>query len=265
FHIMSIELMPWLLKECGGHAPDRAKIKRILTGPEEGGLQARIDGLIKEGVPAHVLEGKDEDAVEKIAEKAARMENKWRPPVNFPYDAIVIDESSKVKEHNTNRFRALRLMARRVKYMLLLTGTPAANGMTDLWAQMFLIDFGERLGQNITAFRDRWCKENHNGHGYHVQKDFVSVIEGLIADRVFTLREEDYAELPPRMYNTIHLEFDPVTLKKYQKFERTYVLELGDETELKVNNGAAITTKLQQLANGVVYRTDELGDKEEHF
>src|SRR5690606_34238378 len=121
------------------------------------------------------------------------------------------------------------------------------------------------LGQNITAFRDRWCKENHNGHGYHVQKDFVSVIEGLIADRVFTLREEDYAELPPRMYNTIHLEFDPVTLKKYQKFERTYVLELGDDTELKVNNGAAITTKLQQLANGVVYRTDELGDKEEHF
>lgn len=274
FHIMSLELLPWLLKEFGGHAPDRAKIKRILAGPSpvEGETEAqylkrRVAALIQEGVPAHVFVGKDTDPdkVEKIAEKAARLENKWRPPTHFPYDAIVIDESSKVKEHNTNRFRALRLMARRVKYMLLLTGTPAANGMTDLWAQMFLIDFGQRLGQNITAFRNRWCKENYNGHGYHVQKDFIDVIEGLIADVVFTLREEDYADLPPRMYNTINLEFDPVTLKKYQKFERTYVLELADEKELTVNNGAAITTKLQQLANGVVYRTDELGDKEEHF
>ena len=273
FHIMSIEMMPWLLKEMGGHAPDRAKIKRILGGnfePIEGESEAdriarRVRGLIAEGVPASVLEGKDEDGVEKIAERAAKMENKWRPPTRFPYDAIVIDESSKVKEHNTNRFRALRLMSRHVQYMLLLTGTPAANGMTDLWAQLFLIDFGERLGQNITAFRDRWCKENYNGHGYHVQKDFVGLIEERISDVVFTLREEDYANLPPRMYNTINLEFDPVTAEKYKKFERTYVLELAEEKQLTVNNGAAITTKLQQLSNGVVYKTDELGGKEEHF
>lgn len=268
FHIMSIEMMPWLLKEMGGHAPDRAKIKRILGGnfePIEGESEAdrlarRVQGLIAEGVPAHVLEGKDEDGVEKIAERAAKMENKWRPPTHFPYDAIVIDESSKVKEHNTNRFRALRLMARRVQYMLLLTGTPAANGMTDLWAQLFLIDFGERLGQNITAFRDRWCKENYNGHGYHVQKHAVDIIEQRISDVVFTLHEDDYAELPPRMYNTIKLEFDDKTEKKYRDFERSYVLELADEGKLTVQNGAAMMSKLAQLSAGTVYD----GEKNEH-
>lgn len=264
FHIMSIELMPWLLKELGGHAPDRAKIKRILGAnfePVEGEseadrLQRRIKGLIAEGAPPDVFVGKTEEQVEKLAEKAARVENKWRPPTRFPYDAIVIDESSKVKQHDTNRFRALRLMARHTKYMLLLTGTPAANGMTDLWAQLFLIDFGERLGQNITAFRDRWCKENYNGHGYHVQKHAVSIIEERISDVVFTLREEDYANLPPRMYNTIKLSFDEATAKKYRDFERNYVLELADEKSLTIQNGAAMMSKLAQLSAGTVYDAD---------
>ena len=265
FHIMSIELMPWLLKELGGHAPDRAKIKRILGAnfesiegeSEEARLQRRIKGLIAEGAPPEVFVGKTEEQVEKLAEKAARVENKWRPPKHFPYDAIVIDESSKVKQHDTNRFKALRLMARHVKYMLLLTGTPAANGMTDLWAQLFLIDFGERLGQNITAFRDRWCKENYNGHGYHVEKGFVSVIEERISDVVFTLHEDDYANLPPRMYNTIKLSFDEATAKKYRDFERSYVLELADEEKLTVQNGAAMMSKLAQLASGCCYDADK--------
>lgn len=273
FHVMSIELMPWLLKELGGHAPDMAKIKRILgvkfeevegETPEQR-LARRVRGLIAEGVPERVFLGKDEWGVEKIAEKAAKLENKWRPPSHFPYDAIVIDESSKVKEYNTNRFKALRLMARRVKYLLLLTGTPAANGLQDLWAQLFLIDFGERLGQNITAFRERWCKKNYNGHGYHVEKHATSIIEERISDVVFTLHEKDYADLPDRMYNTIRLEFDDATKKKYKDFERTYVLELPEDKQLTVANGAAIQTKLQQLSNGVVYKTDEFGDREEHF
>jgi SNF2 family DNA or RNA helicase len=220
FHVLSIELLPWLLKELGGHAPDRRRIKQFLEDdkPDE-----------------------------------ARAANKWRPPTRMPYNAIVVDESSKVKAHNSNRFRALKLMAPRVEYFVILTGTPAANGMSDLWSQIYLLDQGARLGQNITAFRDRWCKENYNGHGYRVQDYAIKIIEERISDIVFTLREEDYANLPPRMYNTIKLEFDEVTKKKYKDFERTYVLKLSEEKNLLVNNGAAITTKLQQLANGVVY------------
>src|SRR5690606_11643575 len=109
---------------------------------------------------------------------------------------------------------------------------------------------------NITAFRARWCKENYNGHGYHVQKHAVSIIEERISDVVFTLREEDYANLPPRMYNTIKLSFDEATAKKYRDFERSYVLELADEKSLTIQNGAAMMSKLAQLSAGTVYDAD---------
>ncbi len=219
FHIISIEMLPWLLEELGGTVPKFVK-------NEEG-----------------------------IREKTGQ----WTAPKRMPYDGIVIDESSKVKAHNTNRWKALRLMAFRVEYFFLLTGTPAANGLHDLWAQIYLIDRGERLGTTLTAFRDRWFNENYNGHGYRVKDYAIKVIEQRIADITFTLREEDYADLPPRMYNTILLEFDEATKAKYQKFEKTYVLQ-ALEKKIVVRDGAAITNKLLQLANGVVY--DE--NKEEH-
>ena len=262
YHIISVDLLPWLLKELGGHAPDRGRIKKLLGGDETiVTLEQRVNALVAAGVPREALAGKDADEVEKVAAREAKLENKWRPPARMIYDAIVVDESSKLKSHASNRFRAARLLARHVEYFVILTGTPAANGYIDLWAQIYLLDFGKRLGENITAFRDRWFKQNFNGHGYKVQDYAVKVIEERISDIVFTLREEDYANLPPRMYNDIVLEFDEATAKKYKEFEKTYVLELQDEKMLTVQNGAAISNKLQQLSNGFVY--DEL--KQTHF
>ena len=74
---------------------------------------------------------------------------------------------------------------------------------------------------------------------------------------VFTLHEDDYADLPPRMYNTIKLSFDEATAKKYRDFERSYVLELADEEKLTVQNGAAMMSKLAQLASGCCYDADK--------
>lgn len=227
FHIISIELLPWLLRELGGQAPDGRKVKKLL------------------------LEGKDKEAKEA---------SRWLPPKRMPYSAIVIDESSKVKSHKTSRWKALRLMAFRVEYFVILTGTPAPNGMHDLWAQIYLLDQGERLGTSITAFRERWFRENYNGHGYRVKDYAVKIIEERISDIVFTLREEDYANLPPRMYNTIRLELDAETRKQYQEFEKTYILKVAADKNIIVRDGAAITNKLLQLSNGVVY--DE--NKAEH-
>ena len=204
-----------LLKELGGHAPDRGRIKKLLGGDETiVTLEQRVNALVAAGVPREALTGKDADEVEEVAAREAKLENKWRPPTRMIYDAIVVDESSKLKSHSSNRFRAARLLARHVEYFVILTGTPAANGYIDLWAQIYLLDFGKRLGENITAFRDRWFKQNFNGHGYKVQDYAVKVIEERISDIVFTLREEDYANLPPRMYNDIVLEFDEATAKK---------------------------------------------------
>ena len=208
------------------------------------GNVAKRDKLMKRGACFHIMS----------IDLLPWLKEKYPAGKKFPYDAIVVDESSKVKNKNTNRWRAINTFARRVEYFVLLTGTPATNGLHDLWAQLYLIDHGQRLGLTLTAFRDRWFREKYSGHGYDAKKNAKKEIEDLIADIVFTLREEDYANLPPRMYNTIELEFDPATAAKYKKFEKTCILEALDANKkIVVKNKATISNKLQQLANGIVY------------
>lgn len=228
FHIMSMETLMWLLKELGGDHPRYEK--------NENGDLKKVKG------------------------------SSWKCPENMPYQAIVVDESSMVKNQDTNRWKALRMLARKCEYMLLLTGTPASNSLHDLWAQIYLLDFGQRLGATLTDFRDRWFREGYNGYGYQAKKHAPSVIEKRIADIVFTLREEDYANLPKRMYNSVHIDLDDKTRKLYTKFEREMVLEIPDERSIVADGGAALRQKLLQLAGGVVYRTEpDFETKTEHI
>lgn len=220
YHVISMELLPWLLTELGGKIPT----------PEK---------------------------VDDFGEVTQKRDPSWRPPPKCPYDAIVVDESSKVKESNTNRWRALKQLAFMVDYFVELTGTPAANGYENLWAQIYLLDGGQRLGGNITAYRDRWFSPKFDGSGYKVKDWAVKIIEERISDIVFTLRGDDYSTLPPIMNKHVRLELDEPTMKEYKKFERTYVLKLSEERKLIARDGAAITTKLLQLANGIVYDADK--------
>ena len=269
FHIISMELLPWLLKELGGDVP---RYTKIIGGPiQSDGNVHRVDGkVLKSGDVVKTPEGHlyrlDGDRLAKArADTAMRYEpgdtikvsdSAWRPPHDCPYDAIVVDESSKVKSSSTNRWHALKQLAFMVEYFIELTGTPSANSYEDLWAQIYLLDGGQRLGGTITAFRERWFNPSYDGHGYKIKNWAAQVIEQRIADIVFTLREADYANLPPRMYNYKRLALDESTMKEYKKFERTYILKLSEEKKLVARDGAAITTKLLQLANGVVYNSE---------
>lgn len=220
FHMISVESLPWLLEALGGQRPVKERTDH--------------DGNV-------VLEGRDG----------------WKSPRSIPYNAIIIDESSKVKQYNTNRWKALVKLAFMAEYFVELTGTPSPNSIEDLWSQIYLLDRGQRLGHNITAFRNRWFDASFDGHGYRPKGGYVmKAIEDRIADIVFTLREEDYADLPERMYRNVTLEMDDKVEAVYKKFEKTYVLEVSEHKKIKALDGASITTKLLQLANGVVYDED---------
>lgn len=276
FHIISMDILPWLLKALGGCVPEYTK---VLGGKidERDGAYYIGDRLLKVGdavkTPAGELIRIKENGLSKAREQTAddfepgddiKVDGTaWRSPDHMPYDAIIIDESSKVKSQATNRWRVLKQIAFMVEYFVELTGTPAANGLEDLWAQIYLLDGGQRLGGTVTSFRERWFSQNFNGHGYRVKDWAVKVIEQRIADIVFTLHEEDYSKLPQRMYNHIRLTPDEQTTEKYKKFERTYILKLSEDKKLIARDGAAITTKLLQLANGVVYN-DEDGQRVEY-
>ncbi|MDQ3038777.1 MAG: SNF2-related protein, partial [Pseudomonadota bacterium] len=173
------------------------------------------------------------------------------------YDMIVIDESSGFKNQSSYRWKAMRRLVRSARYVVLMTGTPAANGLQDLWGQIYLLDGGARLGHTETDFKERWFTKEWDGHGIKPKSFAEKAIKGRIEDICFTLLDKDYSELPPRLNNTVAVDLGSEMMQTYKRFEREYVLEMEDGKEITAISAAAMTQKLQQLSNGIVYDRDK--------
>lgn len=190
----------------------------------------------------------------------------------WPFDMLVIDELSSFKNRDAMRFKALRLQRPKIKRVIGLTGTPAGNGMIDLWAEMYLIDMGERLGKTITEFRVAYFKpgqtSGHIVYNYELKdKTCEQKIFDRIRDIVISMKSEDYLELPEVIYHDIKIKLPEALQKKYDEFEEEQVLRflsslyvdeqgLHEQTEISAVTAAALTTKLLQFANGAIYDED---------
>jgi SNF2 family DNA or RNA helicase len=184
---------------------------------------------------------------------------------SFPFDMLVIDESSKFKSAKAARFKALRQIRPRINRVVILTGTPVPNGLLDLWPQVYLLDQGERLGKTITSYRDQYFKAgDRNGHivyNYDLRqgndilgKDFYEKeIYGKISDICISMKTEDWLDLPERIDVNVDIRLPSQIQAQYEAFEREQILALEDIEEISAVNAAALTTKLLQFANGAVY------------
>jgi len=183
----------------------------------------------------------------------------------LPYDMIVIDELSSFKSHKSQRFKAMRLIRSSAKRLVGLTGTPAPNGLIDLWPQVYLMDKGERLEKTITKYRERYFTpgqtKGHIVYNYRLNKESDEMIHEKIEDICISMKSEDYLDMPERTDNYIKLEMPEALRHQYLDFEKNKVLELvsgvGPDNEITVLNAAALSNKLLQFANGAVY--DENG------
>ena len=177
----------------------------------------------------------------------------------FPFDMLVIDESSSFKNPQAKRFKAMRKMRPLFKCIVILTGTPAPNTLMDLWAQMYLLDGGERLGKTITEYRTRYFRpDKTNGHivyTYRLQQGADNVIYDKIQDICMSLKAKDYLNLPDRVDNVITIELTDKERELYREMERTHILTLVDE-EISALNAAEVANKLLQMANGAIYNED---------
>ncbi|WP_127147607.1 DEAD/DEAH box helicase [Veillonella sp. VA139] len=177
----------------------------------------------------------------------------------FPFDMLVIDESSSFKNPQAKRFKAMRKMRPLFKRIVILTGTPAPNTLMDLWAQMYLLDGGERLGKTITEYRTRYFRpDKTNGHivySYRLQIGSDELIYSKIQDICMSLKAKDYLNLPDRIDNVITIELTDKERELYREMERTHILTLVDE-EISALNAAAVANKLLQMANGAIYNED---------
>lgn len=173
----------------------------------------------------------------------------------WPYDTVIIDESSKFGVHNTLRFKALKKVRKRIKRLHELTASPASEGYMKLFAQIYLLDGGERLGSNITAFRTRHFDENPYTRGWKLKPGHDQKIADLIADLGLVLKADDYRDvlgvedwIP--LQRKVKLPADLMAI--YQRFEETMFLHF-DTHEIEALNGGALVNKLLQFAAGAVY------------
>ena len=182
----------------------------------------------------------------------------------LPFDVLVIDELTSFKNSKSERFKAMRVARASVKRVIGLTGTPAPNGLIDLWGQMYCIDGGSRLGKSVTRYRETYF-ESHRWNNIvvrcDVKKGCEEIIRNKIADICLSMQAKDYLQLPDLLTHTIPVELAPATMAAYNKFEREKVLEFtqeheGEPSNLLVNSAAGLMNKLSQFSNGAIYDDD---------
>lgn len=174
----------------------------------------------------------------------------------WPFDMVVVDEFSSFKNHKAKRFKSLTWVRNHIERFVGLTGTPAPNGLLDLWAQVYLLDQGQRLGKRITQFRERYFEPNQRDRehifSYLPKPGADEVIQNLIGDICISMKAEDYLELPECIPVDVPVILDSKAKKAYESLEKDMLLEV-DETTIDAGSAAVLTNKLLQLCNGAVY------------
>lgn len=174
----------------------------------------------------------------------------------WPFDMVVLDESSSFKNSRSKRFKSLKLVRSRISRIVELTGTPSSNGLEDLWAQIFLLDGGARLGRTLSAYRDMYFVPGRRNRttifDYSPKEGSFDVIKQAIGDICISMKAADYLNLPDVIYNDIPVALDAAAQKAYTQLETELLLKV-DETTITAGSAAVLTGKLLQLCNGAIY------------
>ena len=180
----------------------------------------------------------------------------------WPFDMVVLDESSSFKNSRSRRFQALKRMLPQISRLVELTGTPAPNGLEDLWAQIYLLDGGQRLGRTLTSYREAYFTQDYARPGqmyrtYTPTSTAEEQIRVKIADICVSMKAEDYLELPEYIEDIVPVELDKKAQKAYKKMERNMLLEVDEQT-VTAQSAAVLNGKLLQLCSGAVYDENQV-------
>ena len=175
----------------------------------------------------------------------------------WPFDMVVVDELSSFKNPQAKRFKALRKILPMVDRIVGLTGTPSPNGLMDLWAEIYLLDRGERLGKTLGWYREKWFKPAVQV-GYVVYKwaalrGAEKEIRDRISDICVSMSAADYLTLPDRIDREVPVRLSPEEMELYDRMEQEQLLQVSEDEAVVALNAAAVMSKLLQLANGRAY------------
>ncbi|WP_440682087.1 DEAD/DEAH box helicase [Cysteiniphilum halobium] len=173
----------------------------------------------------------------------------------WPYDMLIIDESSSFKDPTTKRFKALKKVAFKTSRIVLLTGTPTPNGLLGIWSQLYLLDQGKRLGRTYTWFKQCYFMSDMWGYKWTLKPRSQQQITQQLEDVCMSMRAEDYLQLPERINILHNIELTTKARNLYEKFKQDYLLMLEDKV-LTAASAAVLMNKLLQFCNGAIYHND---------
>lgn len=179
---------------------------------------------------------------------------------NWPFDMVVIDELSSFKSSKAKRFRALRKVRPMIKRIVGLTGTPAPNGLIDLWPQVYLLDQGERLGKTVTGYRSRYFEPGKRNRTviftWDPKPGAEEAIYSKLEDLCVSMSAEDWLQMPERIDREVIVQIPEAARAQYDQLERDLLLPFAGG-DITADTMAILSNKLLQMANGAVY--DENG------
>lgn len=220
---------------------DHLKMMRIV--PVIGTLQQRLRALATPA-DAYVI---NRENTQWLVE---HFKNEW------PFDMVILDESSSFKNSQSKRFKSIKLVRSRIRRIVELTGTPSSNGLEDIWAQVYLLDGGARLGKTLSSYRDKYFipgKRNRTTiFSYEPKDGSFDMIKSAISDICISMKASDYISLPDVLHNDIPVVLDSAALKAYTRLETELLLQI-DENTITAGSAGVLTGKLLQLCNGAIY------------
>ena len=178
--------------------------------------------------------------------------------LRWDFDCVVIDELSSFKNYQSQRFKWLRKVRPFVKRWIGLTGTPTSNGLMDLWAEIGILDGGERLGRFIGRFRESYFKPGSMNPSTGVVFSYIprpgaeEKIYERISDITISMKALDYLHLPECIYVNHEVEMSPAEKKLYDQLKRDLIIPTEDG-DIDAANAASLSNKLLQMSNGAVY------------
>jgi len=226
-------------------------------------------------LPYVILHGKDKDDLfdpsvqvhiinyEGLIWLYGKLESYYKAYKKLPYNCLVLDESTFVKSHKTQRFKVLKAICEGFRYKLCLSGTPSPNSLLDLWSQYYLLDGGETLGDNFYKFQRKFYEQpKYRKFSWNIRFGAEDAIHKLIAPKTFRLQSSDYISLPERLFIRIGLELPAKERKIYQSFKKDFILKMAD-TQVDALNKTALNSKLRQVLQGFVYYDNEVSGQRE--
>lgn len=225
--------------------PAAAKMKQSLLGEYLTSLKNQLRlRLLQHRSRIHII---NHEAIDWLVDYYVTRRLPW------PYRIVIWDESSRLRDHNSNVFNAIKEVRPYMDRVHELTATPAKQSYIYFFSQIYLLDQGQRFGRGITAFRQRYFTQNQWSKKWELRPGGDEEIEKKISDIVLPLRKRDFVSTPEPIIRIRPVLLPAPLLKQYKKFEETSVLQTPEDEIIEAKSAGILNGKLLQLASGAVY------------